>query len=275
MPIVISMPKEAHSFFAILNIVLCAVFIIVRVHHQKKEQNIVLSLSVTGLSCMLFGFLTAMGVLNTSLEWYFGDTQYCELSLKLNAAAYSLQRVLLYTFIVLRMEVVNQSALLNPRIINVSKVVVGVIGTFVVLTSTLATEGITTDEQYKCVFRMNGGLVLTIFVIDTSVCIGGTWVFLRPLRLTLRHFESESLRYIFKRTATWSIVSLMCTLIAILALAVFDGSGGAIAFDCSATCFCLVMMLSPVKAPSPSKNNSKSTQKASAEVLDMIIIDRK
>jgi len=262
MPLLISMPKEAHSFFAILNMVLCAVFIIVRINHQKKEKKIVLNISVTGLSCMFFGFLTALGLLNTSLEWYFGDTKYCELSVKLSAAAYSLHRVLLWTFIVLRMEVVNHSAFMNPRIINVGKVVVGVTGTFQVLTTTLATEGLTTDEQYKCVFRMSDGLVLAIFMIDASVCVGGTWAFLRPLRLSLRRIESESIRNMLKSTAIWSILSLMSTLTSILALAVFDGSANVIAFDCSFTCFCLVMMLSPVK-------NRVVLKKESAVVKEM------
>jgi len=267
MPIVIHMSREVHIFFAILNLVLCAVLIIVRFYHQKKEKKKVLNLSVTALSCMLLGFLTCLGVLSS--ESWFGGRQHCRLILKLNGAAYSLHRVLLYTFIILRLEVVNQSALINPRIITVGKVVIGVAGTFIVLTSTLAAEGITTDEQYTCLFRMDDSLLATLFVIDISVCVGGTCAFLRPLRLTLRSIESESVRNILKRTITWSIVCLMSTFTTLLTIAVFDGSGGAIAFDCSVTCFSLVMMMSPVKPQLLSKNKNNSRQKASAEIEEM------
>lgn len=258
------MPNEVHIFFAILNTVLCAVLIVVRVHHQKKKKkNKILNLV---LLCMLFGFLSCLGILSTEL--YFADTQHCRLSLKLNGAAYSLHRVLLYTFIILRLEVVNQSGIMNRKIIVVGKVVIGVIGTFIVLTSTLSTKGITMDQHPKCMFKMNNGLLVTLFVIDAVICAGGTWVFVRPLRLTSRHIESEIIRYLVKRTRIWSIVSLMATLTSMLTVAVFDGFTGVFAFDCSITSFSLVMMMSPVKPRLISKiySNSYSNSRQKAEM---------
>jgi len=271
---VIYLSWDVQFSLGMLNIVICAVLIIVRVHHQKKEKERVLKLSVTGLSCMVWGFLSCLGMLNTSVEWLFGDQKWCAMSMRLNAAAYSLHRVLLYLFIIFRLEVVNKSAFVNPRMINVGKVVIGVSGTFMALTSILSIKGLTTDKQYKCLFDMNYGLIVTLFVIDTSVCVGGTWVFLRPLWFTLKHIESESVRYMVKRTTVWSTVSLMSTFTAALIVAAFDGLGGIFAVDCSVTCFSLVMMMSPMKPRLHSKNRNHSRQKASVEVVESSIVKR-
>jgi len=267
MAIGVHLSSEVYAFIAILNLVVCAVLIIVRVNHQKKEKYKLLKLSVTGLSCMLMGFLTCLGNLNTVNGWYFGDNKWCGLSQKLNAAAYTLHRVLLYVFILLRLEVVNQSAYMNPRIINVGKVVIGVAGTFMVLTTILSVKGIA-DENWSCWFYMDFWLLVTLFVIDISVCVGGTWVFLRPLLLTLKHVDSESVRFMVKRTTIWSITSLMSTLISMIIIAVFYGLAPFLLFDCSVTCFCLVMMMSPVKSRSLFKKQN-SRKRASVEVEEM------
>lgn len=269
MAFVIYMPTEVHVFFALLNLVVCAALIIVRVYHHKKEKNNSLKLTLTGLLCMLMGFFTCLAILNTSSEWWFGDKKWCGLSMRLNSASYALHRVLLYIFIIVRLEVVNQCAFMNPMIIVIGKVVIGVIGTFLVLTTTLSTKGITTDGQQKCKFWMNNGLLVTLFVIDGLICAGGTWVFVRPLRLTLRHMESDFVHYMVKRTRFWSIVSLMSTLTSMLFVAIFDGYAGVIAFDCSVTCFSLLMMMSPVKPQVLLKNYSNSRSKVRVEVEEM------
>ena len=61
----------------------------------------------------------------------------------------------------------------------------------------------------------------------------------------------------------------MSTVTTLLTVAIFDGSGGVVAFDCSVTCFSLVMMMSPVKPRLVLKNKNNSRQKASAEVEEM------
>jgi len=268
MAIGIHLSSEVHISLAILNLVICASLIIVRVNHWKKEKNTVPKLSVTGLSCMLVGFLTCWGNLNSESGWYFGDYKWCELSIKLDTVTYTLHRVLLYTFIILRLEVVNKSAYMNPRIIKVGKVVICVAGTFTVLTSTLSAKGIR-DERYNCLFYMNSNLLVMLFVVDTSVCVGGTWVFLRPLWLTLKHIDSESVRYMVNSTTSWSLICLMSTLTSMLTIAIFDGSAGVVAFDCSVTCFSLVMMMSPVKSRLLLKKYQNSRHKASVEVEEM------
>jgi len=268
MLISIQVSTEVHSFFAILNFVACAVLIIVRVYHWKKQNTQILKLTVTGFLCMAVALLYCSALVNTQIEWYFGDDRWCELSMKLNTAAYSLHRVLLYIFIILRLEVINQSNLIRSWIIDVGKAVIGVTGTLMVVISTIFTSGVA-DQYFSCNFQMSNVVLAPMFVIDMTICVGGTWMFIRPLRLTLRNIESESLRDILRTTMIWSIVSLISTVITMLTLACIDGGAGVVGFDCTITSFCLVMMMSPAVRRRLSRRNSDSRQKASLEVKEI------
>jgi len=258
---------EVSFSFAILNLVACAVFVIIRIYHQKKEETEVSKVSAVGFSCIFLAFLCCLAMVNVESEWYLSDLKYCKLSLQLNSVTYSLHRFLLYVFIILRVEVVNHYNFISLRIINMGKAVIGIFGISTLVCSILFTNGVA--EQTSCDFDMDIRILLIFFVIDILICVGGTWMFISPLRFTLRKIERYSLRQILKRTAIWSIVSLIATLIAMITLAVIYGSGGVVGFDCSITSFSLVMMMAPVRNRVRSINHSNSNQKASVEVREI------
>jgi len=266
--IILYFPTEVYTSFAIFNLIACTVLVIIRVWHHQKHK-IELKLSATGLSCMLFAVLCCLGLVNSQSEWYFGALRWCELSFKLNGLTYTMFRVLLYTFIIFRLEVMNQANFISSRIITVGKVIVVMTAVMMVIAATVFTEGVP-DEHFGCGFEMNSAILMTIGVIDIFTCFGGTWIFLHPLRQTLKNIECDSLRRLVERTTFWSIVSLMTTLIGLLTITLIDGSGGVVGFDCSITSFSLVMMMSPESRKTVTKSHSNSKQDGrSVEILQI------
>jgi len=173
MSIYINMPIEVHTFFAILNLVACAVLVIVRIYHQTQKNIEGAKLSATGLSCIFFGFLFCLSLVNVDTGTYFGDDRLCALSLKLEATTYSLHRVLLYIFIIFRLEIVNRSNFMSSWIIIAGKIVIVIIGMLVVVITTLTTEGIM-DQYSRCTFHMSNSIIIVCFLFDSLICVGGT-----------------------------------------------------------------------------------------------------
>jgi len=262
MPIAVHMSDEVHTLFAIINFVACAVFVIIHVYHLKTQKRVDLKLSEIGLSSMLFALLACLGLVNSQSEWYFGDdSRLCELSLKLNSGTYSMYRVLLYMFIILRVEVINQLNFISSNFIKAGKAVVGITGTMTVISTIIFSRGVP-DDFYDCRFEIPIAVILPCGIIDFSICACGTWMFIHPIRLTLKNIECENLRDMAERTTIWSIVSFISTLVALLTIAIFDNAGGVVGFDCSITSFGLLRMMSPSSRKAVPKSPSKVGQKA-------------
>jgi len=218
-------------------------------------------LSATGLSCMLIALLYCLELVIHEIKWLSNDQRWCDLTMKLAAATYTLHRVLLYTFIILRLETVNQFNFVSYRIIYACKAVVGVTGIFMVFASIVFSKGLE-DQHFNCKFECNEGILFTIAAIDISICVVGTWLCIRPLRSSIRNIENLTLRYMIRKTKIWSTVCLISTLLALLTVGVIDGAAGVMAFDCSITSFSLVRIMSPVSLKMLSKSSNTSTQPA-------------
>jgi len=260
MSIQIDPSREVRIFFAILNSVVCMLLLIIRLHHWKGRTE-VLKISLTGSSCILAALVCCLTVLNTGADWIFGNLRFCDLSLRLVLSTYALHRALLYLFIILRLEVINRSQVMNPRIISLGKIVIGIIGISMVVVTALAVHGIS-DNFRNCTTIMQTEIIVPFFALDGLICAGGTWMFISPLRKILRNMERVSVRRTLKTTMTWSIVSLIGTLISMLTIAVTDGLGGVVACDCSITSFSLVMMMAPVRHKVLSNVDSTSKKAA-------------
>jgi len=241
----LSVPYEVRSFFSILNFVACGVLIIIRVYHQRKYKIQDRKLTATGLSCLLVSLIYCLTSANTQMEWYFGNIRWCALSMKLAAATYALYRFLLYLFVIFRLEVVNQADIVSSRIIDAGKAVIVITGIFMVVSTIVYTKGVT-EQDLSCLFEFDNSVLVILFLIDTSVCVAGTWMFIKPISQILRHIESKSFQFMLRKTKMWSLVCFISTLVAMLTVAVFDGAVGVFAFDCSITSFSLVMMMSPM-----------------------------
>jgi len=262
----IPVPWEVKYFFAVLNLAACAVFVILRVHHQRKQEIEQRKLSFTGLSCMLLALIYCSTAVNLDSNWYFGDIRWCELSMKLLTSTYTLHRVTLYIFIILRVEVVNQSNLINPRIIYAGKPLIGVAGIFIVAASIVFTEGVA-DEHSSCSFdATHDGIFILVAVIDTSICVAGTWLFIHPIRQTLGDIENSKLHNMLRKTMIWSTVCLVSTLLATLTLGVIDGAAGVVGFDCSITSLSLMIMMSSKSHKSCSKSFFDTKQVITVEI---------
>jgi len=246
MSIQIDASLEVRTFFAIFNSVVCLVLFVIRLYHWKNGKPVVIKLSLTGSSCILVATLCCFALLNQTTEVTFGDMKFCDFSLRLTLSTYALHRALLYLFIILRLEVVNQIKFMNPRIITLGIVVIAIFGILMVVTTTLSVHG-TADNFRKCTLVMKNEIIVPFFVIDGLICAAGTWMFMLPLRNTLRSIEHESISQLLEKTRTWSLVSLICTMMSMLTIAFTDGAGGVIGCDCSITSFSLVMMMAPVR----------------------------
>jgi len=239
------LPDSVKTFCAVLNVVACGVFVIIRIYHQKKDKIQNPKLSLTGLLSIFSAFLYCLTALNLDSKWYFGDIRRCTLSIKMLPAGYSAHRFLLYIFIILRVEVVNQTKFVSPRILSLGKAVVGVFGIVATVLNIIFTEGVP-DEHSQCsFFHSENSVLVAIFVVDAIICVTGTWLFAVPIKDVLSEFESSHLRHMLRWTKIWSIVCLVSTLVALLIVVFIDGVGGVISFDCSITSFALVMMMSP------------------------------
>jgi len=255
-----------HVIFATLNLVACSICAGLRVHHQRKYRTDALKINAMGLSCILAALLHCLALVNAQAEWYFGDERYCDLSIKLSAATYTLHRALLYMFIILRLEVVNQANFIKQRIIDTGKVVIGAMGIVMVVCSVVFSKGVP-GRYYSCAFEVNETVLLMMFVIDVFICVGGTWMFTRPITLTLRSLDSSPLSLMLGKTKFWSIVCLVSALISMLTVAIVDGAGGVVGFDCSITSFGLLMMMKPQTPMGASKSSSNINQNIDADVV--------
>lgn len=261
----VTVPIEVHTFFAILNAVACFVFLTLRVYHQKIVGIKLSKISITALLCMLAAFFQCLVAVSNQTEWYFGSPRYCDLSMKLTAACWTAHRALLYMFIILRSEIVNHMNIVEKRIIKTSKVIIAVTGVFMVTAAAIWSHG-KEDDFYLCRYEINNELTIAMVVVDISVCVAGTWLFIRPLRQILRVVECENLRNILSKMTLWTTVSIISTLLTILTVSVIDGAAGVVGFDCSITSFCLLMMMLPEKSKVVSKNNNHSSEKEVVEI---------
>jgi len=261
----VSVPFEGRLVLAVLNWVTCAVLVIVRVYHQRKQKIKHPLLSATGLSCMILALSFCSGLMIHEIKWHLNDKRWCNMTMKLIAATYTVHRVLLYTFIILRLETVNQLNFVSSRFIDACKAVIGVTGIFMIFASIVFSEGVK-DQYFNCWFECNEIILLTIAVIDISICVVGTWMCIQPLRLSVRDIENLTLRIIMRKTKIWAMVCLISTLIALLTVGVVDGAAGVMGFDCSITSFSLVRIMSPVSLKVVPKSFNTSTHNASVQV---------
>lgn len=248
----------------------CAVLVIIQVYHLKKRKIEDPKLSLTGLLSIIFALLMCLAALNLESNWYFGDKRWCTLSMKMLPATYSSHRILLYIFIILRVEVVNQSNIyIRSSILSAGKAVVGVCGLLMLVSAMIFTKG-APDEQSPCSFYFDGAVLITVYVLDTAICCTGTWLFLRPIRNMLDKIENRNFHHMLWKTKIWSIVSLVSTLVATFTLGVVDGTAGIIGFDCSITSFSLVMMMWPTRYKLESNSSSCLETKGSVELKESI-----
>jgi len=241
----IFVPYELRVFFVVINFVACGILIIIRIHHQRSQEIEQRKVTLTCLSCLLVALIYCLTTANTQMEWYFGDVRWCSLSRKMAAANYALWRILLYLFIIFRLEVIIQSNFVSSRVINAGKAAIMVAGIFMVVSTIVYTKGIT-DEHSNCLFEIDNRIIMVLFLIDASVCIGGTWMFIHPLAEITRQIENIRIQYILRKTTIWSIVCFLSTFLSMITVAAFDGAVVVFAFDCSITSFSLVLMMAPM-----------------------------
>jgi len=239
----LSMPFEGRLFIAILNMAVCAVLFSIRVYHWRIKEREDWKLNAAGLSSILVALLYCSFVVTSEIRAQLGDTWWCHLSMKLISVTYVIHRILIYLFIILRLEVVIQST--SFRIIDTGKVIIVVSGIFMVVATMVFSRGIP-DQNLNCWFESAEEILAIMYIIDILICVSGTWMFIQPLRLYVRHIDDMNVRYMLRKTQIWSIVCLVSTLLVMFTIVVIDGGGVLIAFDCSITSLGLVMMMSPV-----------------------------
>jgi len=262
----IHVPFEVKYFFVVFNLAACAFLVILRVYHQRKQKIEKPKLIFTGLSSMVLALLCCSTSFNIASHWYFGDIRWCDLSIKLTTTTYALHRVTLYIFIILRVEVLNQGNVVSPRLIYAGKAVIGVTGIYMVIASIAFTRGVA-DEHSSCSFDViYDGILVLLWVTDTSICVAGTWMFIHPIEQTFGNIGNRTVGKMLRKTKIWSIVSLVSTLVAMLTVGVIDGAAGVIGFDCSITSLSLVMMMVSERRELPSKSSSLLSMEGSVEL---------
>jgi len=267
----ISVLYEVDCCFAIFNLAACVVLVILRIYHQSNQKIQHPKLSLTGLLCIVLALLCCSALLNLKSNWYFGDIGWCALSMKLSSTIYAMHRVILYIFIILRVEVVNHANLMSPRLLCAGKVLIGVNGICMIGVHIVFVTGVT-DEHSSCSFDVTqDGILVPVWVIDTFICAGGTWMFIHPLKKILENIENRSLHNMLRKTKIWSIVCLVSTLISNLIAGFIDGAAGVVGFDCSITSLGLLMMMLSKSHKMP-KSFIDSSKAGRVELQDKIIL---
>jgi len=248
----------------------CAVLLSIRFYHWWLQKIKDTKLTVTCVSCMVLALLYCFELLMTEFKSFSGssgDKLYCDVSMKLITVTYALHRILIYIFIILRLELITQSGSQSSRIICAGKAVIGVCGTFLVIAAMSYINGIL-DLNFHCKFESKNLVLIMMFMIDTFICISGTWLFIHPLSLYLRDIEDSSLRNFLRTTKIWSLVCLVSTLLVMVIIVIVDGAALIAVFDCSITAFSLLMMMSPKRHKGLSENISRSCDRSCGAVGD-------
>lgn len=241
---------QVHVFIAITNLVACTLFSMIRVYHHSKWRLELPRLSITSLLCMLLGILVCLIVLNNESGWYFQNVEkYCDWSIKLCVFTYTLHRILLYVFIIFRIEIVNKLKIIGKRTITFGKFLIAANGIYMLTCSMIFPHGEKDLVMNKgCSFHVWYVVLFIGVAFDVFIYVGGTYLFIRMLRHTFRLVvEDENLRLILRKTVFWAAISLMSTVIAMLIVGFVDGAAGVVSFDCSVTSFSLLMMMYPVR----------------------------
>jgi len=255
----VSLSFEAKNYLAAFNLAVCTILLIAQVYYLRNHKIKQPKIIATGLSVMVLAFLYCITLVSLQSEWIFGDIKWCNPVMKLSSIFYALLRIVLYIFIILRVEVVNQSNSISPRLILVCKAVIGVLGFVMVAFSIIFPIGVA-DEYSICSFDVTVDRILVpVFASDTFICIGGTWMFLRPIKKTLVYMDDPELRNTLRTTTIWSIVCLVSTLLATFFFAIVGGFQGVLGFDCNITSLGMLMML-PKGRKIPSKTSGDSSQ---------------
>jgi len=260
----LSMPFEGRLFIAILNMAVCAVLFSIRVYHWRIKEREDWKLNAAGLSSILVALLYCSFVVTSEIRAQLGDTWWCHLSMKLISVTYVIHRILIYLFIILRLEVVIQFT--SFRIIDTGKVIIVVSGIFMVVATMVFSRGIP-DQNLNCWFESAEEILAIMYIIDILICVSGTWMFIQPLRLYVRHIDDMKVRYMLRKMQFWSIVCLVSTLLVMFTIVVIDGGGVLIAFDCSITSLGLVMMMAPVTHEVLTESNIPSSPREIVELV--------
>jgi len=246
-PITVLFPIQVDIGCAIFNTVMTGGSLILRLHNQYKYPSKFKWMSAMGFASILFGCLVCWGLINASTLWVYGNVhRWCDLNVKVNCSLYVLHRSCLYAFVVLRIQVVNRKEMISARTIRAGKWVVSVLCTSLFIVAIVCPYGVE-DANWVCTFEMNSAILVAGFIFNLLICLGSSWLFIRPLWQILEKTNDVALQKTVKKEFIYLGTSILFNIVTILTIALVDGGGGILGFDCAVSSFCLAMLMSPVK----------------------------
>jgi len=267
--------------FSISTTILCSICILIRVYHHWKYRIKFSCLLLMGFCSIAFAILETFLLLLDVMDNFPNNQEQCTWLVKLTSAVFSLHRCFLYGFVVLRIQVIMRRSWSWE--LETGKWFVCIYCLSLIFTVFAVTKG-NYEGDWRCHVRVDETAVITVmtvaFIIDTIICLGSTYLFLRPLLAVLRIFEDKALRRI-ARKEVWCVgTSLLCTIMTLIGVEVFQKSGIIIGIDCTITTICLLWLLSPAERNKRTKtledryeeNLLKSTTEVERIITDFDIL---
>jgi len=246
-PISVNFPIQIDIGCAIFNAVMTGGSLILRLRHHYKYPSKLKWMSAMGFASILVGCLVCWGLINAATLWVYGNIhRWCDLNVKVTCSLYVLHRSCLYAFVVLRIEVVNRKEMISEWTIRAGKWVVSVLCISLFVVAVVCPYGVE-DENWVCTFEMNYTVLVVGFLFNLLICLGSSWLFIRPLWQILEKTNDVALQKTVRKEFIFLGTSIFFTVITILTIAMVDGGSGILGFDCAVSSFCLVMLMSPVK----------------------------
>jgi len=262
-PITVRLPIQVDIGCAIFNAVMTGGSLLLRLHHQYKYPSKLKWMSAMGFASILFGCLVCWGLINATTLWVYGNIhRWCDLNVKVNCSLYVLHRSCLYAFVVLRIQVVNRKEMISARTIRAGKWVVSVLCASLFIVAAVCPYGVE-DENWVCTFEMNYTVLVVGFIFNLLICLGSSWLFTRPLWQILEKTNDVALQKTVKKEFIYLGTSILFNIITILTIALVNGGGGILGFDCAVSSFCLAMLMAPVKRNGKWKGEWEYTNRAS------------
>jgi len=243
----VHLSNEIYLASAIFCLITCLACMIIRLYYVNKLGLKLTKLMYAGLCSMLSAVLLCSSILTFAIRRFPSyNLDNCETLFRLSGFFYSTHRVFFYAFIIWRIDVVNKNGEISRQTMCFIRYVFFLGGFFIVFGMSLVTEE--EEENKLCKIRVKRIVLLPATVYDIFIFLVSSWLFVRPILKTLKLVETEWMKKTFVKEVVSIIISLSSTILALLAVSIFDGVVNiAVGLDSTITTCCLLAIATPVR----------------------------
>jgi len=174
---------------------------------------------------------------------------HCEILFRLSVFFYSIHRVFFYAFVIWRIDVVNKNGEISRLTMCLIRYIFYIGGLFVAFALCLVTEE--EEENKLCKIRVQRIVLLPASMFDIFIFMVSSWLFVHRILNSLKRVECEQMKKTVVKEVVSVITSLLSTILALVAVSIFDGVVNiAVGLDSTITTCCLLAIATPVRGSS-------------------------